>query len=92
MAKYIIDIDALGNMKNDNVLDGKLPISEVFVGKIECRAVTNADKIRNMSDKELAELLIKTDALEEVLYYAPDGDRFDCYESCIEHTLKWLNS
>lgn len=60
--------------------------------QITNKRVTNADRIRSMSDKGLAELLIKTETLEEVLYYAPDGDRFDCYESCLEHTLKWLNS
>ena len=53
---------------------------------------TNADRIRRMTDEELAEFLIHTEVSEEVWYFTPDGDRFDWRESAIEHTLNWLKS
>lgn len=46
---------------------------------------TNADRIRNMSDEELAELLNNANIMCE-------WKKGNCERSCIECTLKWLQA
>lgn len=53
---------------------------------------TNGDKIRRMTDEELAKLLLFAEVTEEIWYYCPDGNRFDCYEDAIRHILNWLQN
>lgn len=50
----------------------------------------NSDMIRKMTDEELAKLLLFAEVTEEIWYYCPDGNRFDCYEDAIKHILNWL--
>ena len=54
------------------------------------KKMSNADRIRNMTDEELAKLLLFAEVTEEIWYYCPDGNRFDCYEDAIKHILNWL--
>ena len=50
--------------------------------------MTNADRIRAMSDEELAELLIQYDS-ELGCYYSNIGRHYD-YESAKEVEIEWL--
>lgn len=59
--------------------------------KHECRKITNADRIRSMSDEELAGLTITyNDYYGE--YYCSDEERYDSYEDAIKHEIDWLQS
>lgn len=52
---------------------------------------TNADKIRSMSDEELAGLTITyNDYYGE--YYCSDGERYDSHEDAIKHEIEYLQS
>ena len=77
-----------------DILEGDISVKETFCEEVNCKArkTTNADKIRYMADEELAKFLIYSEVTEEVWYYTPDGDRFDCFESAIKHTLNWLKT
>ncbi len=53
--------------------------------------ITNADKIRAMSDEELAGLTITyNDYYGE--YYCSDGERYDSHEDAIKHEIEYLQS
>lgn len=59
----------------------------------EVGPATNADRIRSMSDEELAEqLVIKIDGLEECSLYlsAPTGKMFIPRKEAVRVTLEWL--
>lgn len=59
--------------------------------KHEYRKITNADKIRAMSDEKLAGLTITyNDYYGE--YYCSDEERYDSYEDAIKHEIEWLQS
>ena len=51
--------------------------------------ITNADRIRFMSDEELSKFINDSIACEHCIY---DGrcDEFDNYQKCMEGVLKWL--
>lgn len=51
--------------------------------------MTNGDYIRQMSDRELAELLVEWDG-EEGEYYAPDGTKCCQEEVIVEYIIEWL--
>lgn len=57
----------------------------------EYKPKTRADKIRSMSDEELAGLTITyNDYYGE--YYCSDEERYDSYEDAIKHEIEWLQS
>ena len=50
---------------------------------------TNADRIRAMSDEELAEHEVRI--TQDGMYYeCSDGETFAIYEDAIAHEIKWL--
>lgn len=55
----------------------------------ECKNMTNADRIRAMSDEELAETLIQYDDFCGV-YMADDGMKYYDFEAAKEAELEWL--
>lgn len=60
-------------------------------GESDFEAITNADKIRSMSDEELAGLTITyNDYYGE--YYCSDGERYDSHEDAIKHEIEYLQS
>ena len=57
----------------------------------EYKPKTRADKIRSMSDEELAGLTITyNDYYGE--YYCSDEERYDSYEDAMKHEIEWLQS
>ena len=55
--------------------------------------MTNADRIRNMSDEELAEDRIKTIYIESIpVYVGFANNLFSTLESAIKYELDWLQS
>lgn len=63
--------------------------------KYESEPQTNADRIRAMSDEELAEWLVKRTVYQESAFSAPSYLNFltesdDTKESAIKGTVKWL--
>lgn len=55
--------------------------------------MNNGDRIRAMTNEELAEFLLKWDC-EYELWIASDGETFGEYskESAISHEIEWLES
>ena len=68
-------------------------------------AMTNGERIRKLTDEELAELLIKTEHepefdydYEENMVYSGDsyyfkasnGEKFDDYKDALKETVNWL--
>lgn len=53
--------------------------------------ITNADRIRAMSDEELAENTVQYD-YELCRYICGDGEEFYLRSNAIEHQLEWLKS
>lgn len=73
----------------------KLLLTEEEVAKIDCdkvliklkpKPMTNADRIRNMTDEELAYLLNNDDYCDEA------QKTVGCIPSCYECTLRWLQA
>ena len=72
----------------------------VCINGVSCKITTekpqtNADRIRAMSDEELAELLVIEKAYgvtHEVYYECPCGEQFDDgeYKKALEYTIAWL--
>lgn len=58
----------------------------------EARKETNGDRIRAMSNEELAELLIDVEDNEilGILYYAMDGNGYELFEDAKREMLDWL--
>lgn len=55
------------------------------------KAANNLDKIRNMRDIELAELLIHIIKDNDDTWYSiPNGKRYKSYDIAIRETLVWL--
>ena len=59
------------------------------------KPLTNADRIRAMSDEELAEWLVKQTVYQESAFSPPSyrnflTDRDDTKENAIPDTVKWL--
>lgn len=61
----------------------------------EKKVKTNADKIRSMSDEELAELTLQHDD-EYGYFYCSDGTSYQDYgkgyEEALKHEIEWLKS
>lgn len=53
---------------------------------------TNADRIRNMSDEELAELLFNKSRCDNCFANCNDKDNCPSLSSCYSRHLKWLQS
>lgn len=53
---------------------------------------TNADKIRNMSDEELAELLFNKSRCDNCFANCNDKDNCPSLGSCYSRHLEWLQS
>ena len=51
---------------------------------------TNADRIRSMSNTELAEMLVRYDS-NLYGYYCPDGSFCDDEDSALSFALDWLD-
>ena len=54
------------------------------------RRPTNADRIRSMSNMELAEMLVRYDS-NLYGYYCPDGSFCDDEDSALSFALDWLD-
>lgn len=66
----------------------------------------NHQYIRQMSVRQLAELLIKTEEINEggegmdgqwqawymTYYITPNGERYHTFDDAVEYTIDWLNS
>ena len=66
-----------------------------YIGNCEHKVSTHADRIRAMSDEELAEWLVKKTKYQESAWSEPSYLNFltekdDTIESAIKGTLKWL--
>lgn len=55
------------------------------------KPANNLDRIRNMRDIELAELLIHITVDETVWYSIPNGGKYDTYDEAIRQTLVWFS-
>ena len=57
-----------------------------------CNATTNADRIRNMTDEELAEFIqLKIDhGMNCLSCQEPKDEEGDCIGECVNETLRWL--
>ena len=55
----------------------------------ECKPMTNADRIRAMSDEELAETLIRYNDLCD-MFMADDGMKYYDFEAAKEAEMEWL--
>ena len=53
---------------------------------------TNADRIRNMSDEDLAELLFDKSRCDNCFAYCNDKDNCPSLSSCYSRHLDWLQS
>lgn len=60
-------------------------------GESDFESITNADKIRSMSDEELASMLIEYVEPRDV-YYCSDCEFFNTIEDAINHEIEWLQS
>lgn len=60
-------------------------------GESDFEPITNAMRIRAMSDEELAGLTIDYNVYYGE-YYCSDGECYDYYEDAIKHEIKWLQS
>lgn len=56
------------------------------------RKMTNADRIRNMSDKELARLLYNKSGCDNCFVNCNDKDNCPSLSSCYSRHLEWLQS
>ena len=56
----------------------------------EARIVTNADRIRNMSDEELAEFIHKTKFDQGSNLFTCEEPPVNCHEECKECYMDWL--
>lgn len=66
-----------------------------YMGNCEHKVLTNADRIRAMSDEELAKWLVKKTKYQESAWSAPSYLNFltesdDTMESAIKGTAEWL--
>lgn len=69
----------------------KSKICNSCIGYCYFNPMSNADRIRSMSDEELAGLTITyNDYYGE--YYCSDEERYDSYEDAIKHEIEWLQS
>ena len=93
--------ECLQNPYNDSVVhDPKHPHWIVQRSRIKCplynaKSQTNADRIRAMSDEELAKWLVQKTKYQESAWCAPSYLNFltgsdDTLESAIKGTVKWL--
>lgn len=64
--------------------------SHAFIDKYEPK--TNADKIREMSDEELAELLFNKSRCDNCFANCNDKDNCPSLGSCYSRHLEWLQS
>lgn len=80
-----------GQFKDGMIMDVQIAYTENFPKK-SVRPLTNADKIRNMSDEELAHLFVEDywGCFECPEYPKQDFENLDCTEKCKEHCLEWL--
>lgn len=56
------------------------------------KVITNADRIRNMSDEELAELLFNKSRCDNCFANCNDKDNCPSLGSCYSRHLEWLQS
>ena len=72
-------------MKTSDLLKGVVTLDEYLAERLsEKKPMTNADRIRAMSDEQLARVF--TDDLCELLCHSP----CTCDAECESHMLKWL--
>lgn len=88
------------NCKYDSKMTDEYPCNECVHGasvKEHFKPMTNADRIRNMSDEELAEFIVMYEVCSRCDYSDKTNDRCTLENPCVYNlaiamSLKWLQS
>ena len=93
LEKEIFVAELYGGEWNGQTVDNLLCLGNVadVISEVEeeyGNGKTNADRIRAMSDEELAEFLIYSE--ENYKLFTSDGKDFYTYEEALTHEIEWL--